>query len=121
LSAQAKGRIESRRAPRRIYKRPIGILCRGKYFLAQGLQVSESGMLFASEYLYDVKASIVVTLHMPDAKTVVARGEIVYQSKTPTGIQYGVKFRELDLQLRRIVRNYVSAKTQAEAAAERDE
>jgi hypothetical protein len=111
--------IESRRTPRRVFTRPIGILCDGEFQLGEALQLSEGGLLFRSaEYVYSTGFSVVITLNMPDGQGVVATGEIIYQLKAPTGPQYGIRFSELDLQQRRAIRNYVSAKTQAEAEAE---
>ena len=111
--------VENRRTPRRIYQRPIGILLHGVYDVFQGLQLSEGGLLFRSEKMFAVKSQIVATLVMPGGGVIVTRGEVIY-ARPDSGRtqQFGVKFTSLPLHLRRVIRNYVTAKTQAEAEAE---
>jgi c-di-GMP-binding flagellar brake protein YcgR len=124
------GRRNVRRTPRRAYVRPVGILSHGSYEVQRGLQLSEGGMLFQSAKDFKAKQQIVATLIIPNGGTVVARGEVIYVNnvnnvnnvnKTKSGGEphYGIKFSGLSLQLRRLIRNFVSAKTQEEAEAER--
>lgn len=108
---------ESRRSPRRVYQRPLGVLCLGKYNVVQAMQLSEGGLLFTSEELeFAEKAQVVVSLIMPTGHAIVARAEVLYS--LAGGTQFAVKFVNLPIHLRRAIRNYVSAKTQAEAEAE---
>lgn len=113
------GGPESRRTPRRVYSRPIGVLNRGVYQVARGHQLSEGGMLISTTESLKVHERVVVTLVMPGGDNVVARGEIIYMNPGEGGRpHYGVKFTELPLPTRRLIRNYVAAKTQAEAESE---
>lgn len=121
---QNKSSAETRRSPRRIYKRPVGILCAGRYDVEQASQLSEGGLLFRSEKEFSVHDQVVASLILPSGGVVVARGEVIYEKPEPGSKrikQYGVKFAALGLHLRRWIRNYVSAKTQAEAEAEADD
>jgi hypothetical protein len=109
---------DSRRSPRRTFQRPIGLLVQGEYTLAEAAQISEGGMLILSEYELALKDLIVVTLLLPDGGHAVARAEILYRRKPtePGGpAAFGLQFLNLPLMKRRIIRNYVAAKTQEEA------
>jgi hypothetical protein len=120
--AQLKRQIttDQRRTPRRVYVRPIGVLCLGQYEVQQALQLSESGVLFQSSHKFEVKDQVVASLVLPGDGVVVARGEITSERSEANGNlhQYGIKFVPLPLHLRRWIRNYVAAKTQEEAEAE---
>ena len=112
--------VSTRRAPRRIFSRAIGVLLHGKYVLVQALQLSEGGMLFESKTPFAVKDIVVISIVIPGGHCIVTRAEIIYMKDAVRGmpVEYGVKFEPLTLPLRRLIRNYVSAKTQAEAEAE---
>lgn len=119
---EKKPGVESRRTPRRVFERPIGVLHHGVYEVAQALQLSEGGMLFISEEKRMIGEFIVVSLVMPTTGCLVVRGEMIYERIHPEGgFQYGVKFTPLQLNQRRVVRNYVAAKTQEEAEREAHE
>ncbi len=119
VSLAREGR-ESRRTPRRVYTRSVGVLWNGQYAVTRGLQISEGGMLFRSSVSLPVKSQIVVSLVLPGSgDVIVTRGEVIYERPdTPPFRQIGVRFKSLPLNLRRLIRNYVTAKTQAEAEAE---
>lgn len=104
-----------------MFHRTIGVLYRGRYTVVQAVQISEGGLLFTSREKRDVKSPIVLSLLVPGGFSIVARGELIYEVKNGSGFNYGVKFYSLGFHLKRIIRNYVSAKTQAEAEQEADE
>jgi hypothetical protein len=118
-TAQGSGSRESRKTPRRIFVHPMGVLSAGNYGLVRSLQLSEGGLLFETPDPFQIHDGIVVSFLLPDGHGVVARGEVIYSKPGRGGrIEYGVKFAALSLKLRRMIRLYVTAKTQAEAEAE---
>lgn len=122
LGVTAKGVETTRRTPRRVYSRPVGLLRHGEFCLVQALQLSEGGLLFHSPLQFAVGEAIVLSIIVPGGSSVVVRAEIIYvkpaQPASLGQLQYGVKFAPLTLPLRRLIRIYVTAKTQAEAEAE---
>jgi hypothetical protein len=109
----------ARRTPRRMFQHPIGVMYHGKYAVLEAHQLSEGGLLFSSPEPLTVHDFILATLIMPCGQHVIIRGELVYEIKAGRGpFKYGVKFAELPLAQRRAIRNYVGAKTRAEAEAE---
>ena len=109
--------IESRRSPRRVFRRPIGLLYRGSYVVARALQLSEGGLLLVSPWALSPGDQIAVTIMLPLGGSCVVRAEVLYPSPEEKGA-FGAKFSELPLAQRRLIRSYVSAKTQQEATAE---
>ena len=76
-------------------------------------------MLFQSDFKYKAGDSIVATVLLPGGTGILFQGEIIYSKPGPGGVlHYGVKFKGVAIHHKRMVRNYVSAKTQAEAEAE---
>jgi hypothetical protein len=109
---------DSRRSPRRTFQRPVGLLVQGRYAVAEAAQISEGGMLILSSSELALKDLIVVTLLLPDGGHAVARAEVLYRRKPtqPGGpAAFGLQFLNLPLMKKRIIRNYVAAKTQEEA------
>lgn len=107
------------RSPRRQYDRPIGLLYRGAYFVCRGLQISESGMLVGVDLALEKGDLVVLAVILPSGHSVVTRGEILYARKLDSGEPaYGLRFVGIAVEDRRIVRNYVSAKTREEAERE---
>ena len=116
---QPKG-IDARRTPRRVFNRAVGILFGGDYSIQQALQLSEGGMLYSSAIKRQTGDHILVTIVLPNGNLVV-RGEILYGKPAAGGVsQYGVRFDGVALHHKRMIRNYVSAKTQAEAEVENE-
>jgi hypothetical protein len=118
---------EARRSPRRAYDRPIGILLHGTYKVYRALQLGEGGLAFATDKKMDVKPNaegeikdhLVVSIILPGVlEAIVTRAEITYQNVSGRDFHYGVQFLEMPLHVRRIIRNYVTAKTQEEAEQE---
>jgi hypothetical protein len=118
-TAQSSGKRESRKTPRRIFVHPMGVLSDGIYGLVRALQLSEGGLLFEAEDPFQIHDGVVVSFILPGGQGVVARGEVIYANPGLGGrVEYGVRFAPLSLKLRRLIRLYVTAKTQAEAEAE---
>lgn len=113
---------KQRRTPRRVFSRPIGVLHQGEYEVVLASQLSEGGIGFFSSKKMASNDLVVISLVMPSGGVVVGRGQIL-QSKSQEesrdgALHYGVKFIAMSLPLRRLIRNYVTAKTQAEAEKE---
>lgn len=71
--------------------------------------------------LHPNEEKVVVTLLLPDGGYAVTRAEPVYEMNNggPDGVSaYGLKFVELPLQKKRLIRNYISAKTAEEAESD---
>lgn len=111
--------IEARRTPRRVFNRAIGVLHHGTYSIQQAMQLSEGGLLFVSSARFANGDSIVATVLLPGGDGILFQGEIIYARPGSNGtFQYGVKFKTVAIHHKRMIRNYVSAKTQKEAEAE---
>ncbi len=111
--------LDSRRSPRRVFNRAVGVLRDGRFELVQALQISETGMAFVMAEGIAVGARLVISLVIPGGAGVILRGFVVSE-RDPVGKlrSYGIQFSTLDLHERRMIRSYVSAKTQAEANEE---
>lgn len=125
-SSQKTSGIENRRSPRRVFTRPIGVLCDGHYRLVHAVEISESGIRFSSgsttgsvgDARFAKEDQLVLTILMPNNDAIVVRGAVIRETIMGSTYQYGCQFESLGLQQRRAIRSYVSAKTQAEAENE---
>ena len=122
-------RASGRRSPRRIYRRPVGVLVAGRYQVLEGRNLSEGGVLialppkkkipkpdaFVAEDLA-VGSSVAISLILPAGSSIVLRGEIIYgKVEEGSGYVFGIKFDTVALHHRREIRNYVSSKQAGEA------
>jgi hypothetical protein len=138
VSAQGSQGIAARRTPRRLFRRPVGLLVEGRYAVVQARQLSEGGMsvtFFAagvtwtdpdtqesqSMTLQDVSVGkrVVMTLILPSGTPVILRGELIYhedgeRSGEANVVNLGIKFDSVPIHLRREIRNYVSSKQAGE-------
>jgi hypothetical protein len=81
--------------------------------------LSEGGLLFLSTSRFANGDNVVATVLLPGGDGILFQGEIIYARPGPNGsFQYGVKFKTVAIHHKRMIRNYVSAKTQKEAEAE---
>jgi hypothetical protein len=119
-AASFKG-IEARRTPRRVFNRAIGVLYGGRYSIQQALQLSEGGMLFSSDSQFENGERMVATVLLPGGHGILFQAEVIYRRPGPNGsFQYVLKLGNVSIHQKRMIRNYVSAKTQKEAEAEYD-
>ena len=95
----------------------MGVLYRGVFFVAQGLQISESGLLVALDIAFTIGDLALATLILPDGDSVVARCAVVhFGSERRTGLpEYGLSFVNIEITQRRHIRKFVSSQTRREA------
>lgn len=98
-----------RRFPRREFKRKMGILFKGQYFIAQTEEVGEGGMSFLSEYVLDPGSMIVVNFQIPNGDFVSVRAEVKSSKKQDDMVFHGVSFLDIEFGKRRQIRMYVSS------------
>lgn len=119
VQSQSRAHKPSRRSPRRAFNRAIGLLRDGDYELAQAVQLSELGLSFVIASRFEINDACVVTLMIPGSGPLVLRASVTSESgKVGKMFSYGLEFGALDLHQRRMIRSYVSAKTEAEAELE---
>ena len=70
--------VESRRSPRRIFCRPVGLLYRGSYAVVRALQLSEGGLMLVSPWVLSPGDHVAVTVMLPFGGSCVVRAEILY-------------------------------------------
>lgn len=118
MGAARKG-IEQRRSPRRVFARPIGLLCDGHYKLVQAVEIGEGGLRFTSETQFAPQEKVMFTIVLPGGDSIIVRGVVLRENEGPNRtFQYGCQFQNLGLHERRAIRTYVSSKTQEEAELE---
>lgn len=102
-----------RRVPRRVYKKPIGLLYLGEYQVGLSHELGEGGMLIESSRELSLGDLILVTFHVPGILNTTCRAEIRYQAPDVEGI-YGIEFKNLDFDVKRLIRKYVAQRSMSE-------
>lgn len=104
-----------RRFPRRHFRRGVGILLGGKYFLGNGSEIGEGGMSFCSEKALKVGALVVLSFQIPDGEFVSVRAEVRNQDKmNDGGLEYGCAFENIAFERKREIRNFVTNRPETE-------
>ncbi len=113
-----------RRTPRRLYRRPVGVLVNGHYEVLEGRGLSEDGALLAlgdarhlgkppkfSTIDLRVGARVAISLILPSGVTLVLRGEVAHhEGNAGSGHLIEIRFDVVPLHQRREIRKYVSSK-----------
>lgn len=107
-----------RKFPRRRFKRGVGVLSGGKYFMTMGFEIGEGGLSFRSEKDLKVGAVIVLNFQVPDGEFVSVRAE-VRNSETKAELRsggpvYGCAFENLVFERKREIRNFVTNRPESE-------
>lgn len=118
MAAQQIHSIENRRSPRRVFRRPVGILAHGVYQVCKALQLGEGGMMAIIDADITPGTTVVITVFIPGGGYALVQAQVLYCVDSPEGKAYGLKFENVPLAQKRFIRNYVSAKTQKEAEDE---
>lgn len=112
--------IKKRRFPRRKFTQKIGLLFRGKYDISESVQIGEGGMMIRSPHEHEEGDWVVLSFLVPGRAFVIVRGQVQFKGKdssigTPL---YGIRFLNITFENRRVLRDFISAKTEAEAREE---
>lgn len=108
--------MTKRRYPRRDFRRQIGVLVEGAYFLAQGLEVGEGGIAIHVDEKALQKLAVgkcaVLTFKMPGGHFISVRAEV--RNDVPVGgaQAVGCSFHNLAFEARREIRSFVSARSE---------
>lgn len=102
----------NRRFPRRLFRRGVGVLLGGKYFLAHGSEIGEGGLSFQSEVPLRVGALVVLNFQIPDGEFVSVRAEVRNtEESTESNLVYGCAFDNLPFDRKREIRTFVTNRT----------
>lgn len=105
-----------RRYPRRAFRRKVGLLVEGKYWMGHGVELGEGGASFSLGQSIAEGKNLVLNFQVPSGAFVSVQAEIRNAKKDPkTGLfDYGVSFTTLKFEHKREIRAFVSARSEAE-------
>ncbi|MBX3018136.1 MAG: PilZ domain-containing protein [Bdellovibrionaceae bacterium] len=110
--------IYRRKFPRRRFKRSIGVLSGGKYFMTTGFEIGEGGLSFRSEKVIRMGALVVLNFQVPEGEFISVRAEIrnteVLADTHPGEVVYGCAFENLVFERKREIRNFVTNRAESE-------
>lgn len=107
-------KVSRRRFPRRLFRRGIGVLSGGRYFLAQGAEIGEGGISFRTTENLRLGALVVVSFQIPDGQFVSVRAEIRNEETITADILYGCAFENITFERKREIRNFVTNRPETE-------
>lgn len=108
-----------RQYPRRTMKRKVGVLCDGTYFVCDSGEVGEGGMSILSEFVLTEGHELVVSFQVPGGDFVFLRA-LVRSTQKKEGdprVTHGLSFSEIEFAIKRQIRSFVSARTDATSKA----
>ena len=115
---EARKVIAKRRFPRRRFRQKIGVLWRGSYAISESVQIGEGGMLAAASFGFEIGDNVIVSFQIPGREFVVVKASVQYERQENGRKVHGLKFLNISFEQRRLLRDFVSAKTEAEAHLE---
>lgn len=112
--AQSDGVNYRRNYPRRPFKRTVGILFKGQYFLAQAGEIGEGGMSVKTDLVLTEEEPLLISFQIPSGAFVCLRALIKSTQKTKpeegTAIIHGLAFENVEFAIKRQIRSYVSSR-----------
>lgn len=103
-----------RQYPRRFCTRPVGVLCRGKYFMAETVEMGEGGMALASDQVFTVGHQMVINLQIPNGDFVSLRATVRSARKDKGRCVHGLSFENIQFHHKRQIRSFVSSRSDSE-------
>ena len=105
-----------RNYPRRPFKRTVGILFKGQYFLAQAGEIGEGGMSVRTDLVLTEEEPLMISFQIPSGAFVCLRAVIRSTQKTNkpeegATIIHGLSFSNVDFTIKRQIRSYVSSRS----------
>lgn len=100
----------NRKFPRKDFKRKIGVLYRGTYFLAQAQDMSEGGISFLTDMVLTTSNLCVLTFQIPNGELVTLKATVKHIKKAGSEVVVGVEFFEISFSNRRQIRNFVASR-----------
>lgn len=102
-----------RNYPRRVFKRSLGVLYKGQYFLAQSGEIGEGGMSLTTDMVMSEGEPLVVNFQIPGGVFVSLRAEVrsMVKSNRPGELIHGLAFTQIEFALKRQIRSYVSSRS----------
>lgn len=99
-----------RKFPRKTFKRMISILYRGQYFTLYSIEISEGGLSFLSDIVFDNNTECVVNLKIPKGDFVSVRATIRHSTKVDGMLSIGMSFNQMPFSNKRQIRSFVAAR-----------
>jgi hypothetical protein len=104
-----------RKFPRRRFKRAVGYLLSGDYFLAEGDEIGEGGMSLILEQEISIERELVLSFQLPGGSFVCVRAEVRNCWPMVNGrYSIGCLFKNMKFDRKREIRAYVSARPESE-------
>ena len=105
-----------RNYPRRPFKRNVGILFKGQYFLAQAGEIGEGGMSVKTDLVLTEEEPLMISFQIPNGAFVCLRAIIRSTQKTNkpnegSSIVHGIAFTNVEFTIKRQIRSYVSSRS----------
>ncbi|WP_374079375.1 PilZ domain-containing protein [Bdellovibrio bacteriovorus] len=104
-----------RQYPRRAMKRKVGVLCDGTYFVCESGEIGEGGMSILSDFVLTEGHELVVSFQVPGGDFVFLRGNVrsTQKKEGDQRVTHGLSFNEIEFAIKRQIRSFVSARTDA--------
>lgn len=105
-----------RNYPRRPFKRTVGVLFKGQYFLAQAGEIGEGGISIMTDMVLTEEEPLMVSFQIPSGEFVCLRAVIRSTQKTKnpedgSSIIHGLAFSNVEFTIKRQIRSYVSSRS----------
>ena len=105
-----------RNYPRRPFKRNVGVLFKGHYFLALAGEIGEGGMSIRADVVLTEEEPVMISFQIPNGEFVCLRAIIRSTQKTETAelgsvIIHGLAFSNVEFAIKRQIRSYVSSRS----------
>lgn len=121
MAEQIAPGLARRRFPRRVFKRTVSVLCDGNYYIGNGNEIGEGGMLLEmpSSISMPEGSLLLINFLLPSTGICIVKAEVRSQRENKGAHFYGVLFLNLSYDGKKGIREYIAAKSEQESEEER--
>lgn len=102
-----------RKFPRRKFRRAVGFLCKGEYFVGLGEEIGEGGLALYLPQEFPVDQEAVLSFQLQDGSFISVRIEVRNcEAATDNQFFIGCQFKNLKFEHKREIRSYVSERSE---------
>lgn len=103
-----------RKFPRRNFRRPMGFLFNGQYYVGFSEEIGEGGLSLYLPKEFPMQKEAVISFQITDGSFVSVRVELKNKAESNGRILIGCAFKNLKFEHKREIRSYVSARSEFE-------
>lgn len=97
-----------RKYPRKSFRKTVSLICDGHAIAGQGIEIGEGGLSFSANVKMEPSKKMIVNFFLNEKDFFSVRMTLLNAQNLAKGFNYGAKFDDVSIALKRQIRAYVA-------------